>query len=524
MNSLGGYLDDAYITWLAPVMNCCGSLRKQQQQYEPTRGIEKSTAISYDQPHLIPPPVIEPPKVPMSRSREWVSRASARGNFTVKRTFNAYNGPRRPRIGHPSNFRHIANALPSKREGSGFRPLELSIYQPHNQLSPILPHFTPEQPPTLANNPSDSTCPSETATHSRSDSALSFRIPRKPLRSNSEESSDQGSQHQPQSASVNPQELVAALEKQLPQIPPAARLRSMTEPPVYRRVKTALQEKSEIEQRLKKIDTILEERRSVYLSSRAASVFEEPGSTSIPLPLAPAQSESFFVEHASASPLSQSERPKTAPSKIVHAPDHSDTFAGASSSLRAIRRTQIEELEKSLPPPPLPLVLQQPHPPLRKKKSFSRISHWLRGNGASDSDLSRYISTDVVTNTPKNITAREGFYQCVDFSNYSSGSGSHRRMTTTSISTISTLPESDLDEPTLPTSWSPQSTPSRGSNRNLRATDEVNSVTIVGRDSEERTSVELIRTRTFGQKETEAWRVGQMPSFAPERGDVGVAF
>lgn len=58
------------------------------------------------------------------------------------------------------------------------------------------------------------------------------------------------------------------------------------------------------------------------------------------------------------------------------------------------------------PPPPLPLLL--PRPPLRKKKSFSRVSTWLSGGH------SRHLSLDSVTNAPVPVTARDGFYQCVD--------------------------------------------------------------------------------------------------------------
>lgn len=81
----------------------------------------------------------------MSRSKSFASRASSRGSFSVRRKLNAYNGPRRPRmeIGPPSDFRHLENAMPSRRN-EGFRPLELSIYMPQNQLSPILPHFRPD--------------------------------------------------------------------------------------------------------------------------------------------------------------------------------------------------------------------------------------------------------------------------------------------------------------------------------------------------------------------------------------------
>lgn len=235
--------------------------------------------IAYDQPRLIPPPVPEPQDRSFSSNRGWVdqsrdfaSRAPSRGSFSVKRTWTS-NGSRRPQIGAPSDFRHVERGLPPTRVRNGFRPLELSIYLPENRLSPILPHFAPEEPQPSRYSESV-TDRMESLSHSRSDSALSFRIPRKPLKSNSRASSDWKGQDEERHVSLSPDQLLAALESQLPKEPPTARLRSMTEPPVYQRVQSALHEKLELEQRLKDIDVIIEERRSLYMSSRATSIYE----------------------------------------------------------------------------------------------------------------------------------------------------------------------------------------------------------------------------------------------------------
>ncbi|KAJ4400896.1 hypothetical protein N0V85_005644 [Neurospora sp. IMI 360204] len=76
--------------------------------------------------------------------------------------------------------------------------------------------------------------------------------------------------------------------------------------------------------------------------------------------------------------------------------------------------------------PPLPLVLR---PPLRKKKSFSRVSNWLFPGGgcstvsdhSSSSSTDTYhshskrqdsISKDSITNVPRPIKENEGYYQC----------------------------------------------------------------------------------------------------------------
>lgn len=243
--------------------------------------------IEHHQPRLIPPPIPERQERPSTRGSEWVSRrsksfasrASSRGSFSVRRK-NAYNGTRRPQISGPTDFRHVENALPRRRET--FRPLELSIYMPNNQLSPILPHFgaiddLSFQPDHLNDLP----FPPTALTHSRSESALSFRIPRKPIRSSSRASSEWTAHFRPRPESLSAQELLAAVGIELPKAPLPARLRAMTEPPAYERVKSALHEKFELERRLKDVDELIEERRSVYLSSRPTSRAASSRPTSI---------------------------------------------------------------------------------------------------------------------------------------------------------------------------------------------------------------------------------------------------
>jgi hypothetical protein len=265
-------------------------------------GVEKPMTILHHQPRLVPPPVPEPQDSRssshewMSRTKTFASRASVRGSFSVRRKLNAYNGSRRPHIGAPTDFRHVQNALP--RRADRFRPLELSIYMPDNQLSPLLPHFG------AVDDEADSilSYPAPALVHSRSESALSnFSIPRKPLNAHKSvhgrleglsvhtTSSSSGSEQAAQPLqsrlglpeSPSAQELMAALQEELPQSPPKARLRSNTEPPriINResaqvdRVKMVLQEKLELEKRLQDLDSIIEERRSVYMSSRANSIY-----------------------------------------------------------------------------------------------------------------------------------------------------------------------------------------------------------------------------------------------------------
>jgi len=75
-------------------------------------------------------------------------------------------------------------------------------------------------------------------------------------------------------------------------------------------------------------------------------------------------------------------------------------------------RSDDRYLERPLAPP-LPLVLR---PPLRKKKSFSRVSNWLFPAGADGKDdfpHRRDMSVNSVTNAPRPIRGNEGFYQSV---------------------------------------------------------------------------------------------------------------
>lgn len=556
-----GYLDDAYRTWLSSMLSCCGETLKEQAPIRGNShlpacinlsnsilGVEKPMRVEHHQPRLVPPPIPEPQERPSTRGREWVrrsrsfaSRASSRGSFSVRRKLDAYNGPRRPRqftISAPTDFRHVENVIPRRKEV--FRPLELSIYMPENQLSPILPHFSTIDDLTFPSDAlKDLPYPPAALTHSRSGSALSFRIPRKPLRSSSRASSEWTAHFKPRPESLTAQELLAALETELPKPPPPARLRAMTEPPAYERVKSALHEKLELERQLKDIDELIEERRSIYLSSRPASratstrptsmtsvyqdsegsylpfSFQSHHSQSLePMPTPPPAKPSFAARVAL--PLAD-QRPRTAPSKTVHIPTRLKSFTEASATFAAPPPFQTPSPSKTIkpkrslpPPPPLPLALQAPHP-LRKKKSFSRVSNWLFP------EHTRNISLESVTNTPKPVTAKEGFYQCVELAQ-----SAPTRMSVTSASTISTL-ESELDEPTAPTTWTPQSSPGGAGKRDVTirtlSMDEV-------RDDR---SIELTRMRTFGEKEMsadETWRMEpiNMQERAPGRNSVGVAF
>lgn len=254
--------------------------------------------ILHHQPHLIPPPVPEPQYQPAA-VRAWATRTksvSNRMSFSAKRHLNAYNGLGKPYIGAPTDFRHVQNGF-SRQNDENFRPLELSIYMPENRLSPLFPHFG-----TL-DEESVSSHPPAVLTHTRSESALSnFTIHRKPLNSHPSMIRRLDSAGQPiadmslptvnrlskplpeRPESISTVDLMAALQEDLPISPPHALIRASTEPLriLHRRdseqvdrVKSVLHEKIVLEKQLRQIDSVIEERRSIYKSSRPADIYEE---------------------------------------------------------------------------------------------------------------------------------------------------------------------------------------------------------------------------------------------------------
>lgn len=93
-------------------------------------------------------------------------------------------------------------------------------------------------------------------------------------------------------------------------------------------------------------------------------------------------------------------------------------------------------------------------------------------------------------------------------------------MSTSTVSTVSTL-ESELDEPTIPTTWTPDSSPGIGQKRDVQ----IREFSIETERNDK--SLELTRVRTFGEKEMgpdERWRMEPMPGHVPGRNSVGVAF
>ncbi|KAL8977535.1 MAG: hypothetical protein Q9205_006682 [Flavoplaca limonia] len=255
--------------------------------------VNKQAEICYQQPQPISAPLFDFDDIrPASRasrasqfiaeSRNLASRASRRASSATRRSTS-----RRPTIGAPSDFRRVD--LPRGRTPN-FRPLQLSIYLPGNEL-PCLPTFQEAEEEDNAGL----VYPAQALVKSRSDSMLSrpsasFTIPRKPVPSRtvsldqtrcSMESrftfndlssiADSRAVHRRPSlaARQSTQDFLDSLDARLPQSPPALQHKSGPEPvyTLYRRaseqslrLRTHLEERSRIESLLPECDTILEEK------------------------------------------------------------------------------------------------------------------------------------------------------------------------------------------------------------------------------------------------------------------------
>jgi hypothetical protein len=464
--------------WPSWLTSCCAPLVSSEDR-RPRRINEKQAyPVIYDQPLHHPEPVAMPKHRNMSENSTRDSVSSKRRRFW---SFSS-NNSRRPLISAPSDFRHVAHSAdpffdypePTPSRASNlrpakqlphrpYRPLELSIYQPDNRVSPLLPHFEPrpanpapssdfseECVSELSDCPSEEVPPSLEYQKSFSGSPMSFHTPRRNV-TGSAPGSSFGEDDIP------------------PLIPPKSRGRSRaySSPDVNKVKERVASAMLEVEKLQKQIDDVIE-RQSLYVPSRPATPHSvarsmhgmsstyRPGDESHPLmpselepmpsiPALPPAAPSF-AQRLNSDII---ERPHTAPIRSPRAPVRTPVTpprrARTPGEPRTPSSTSSPPRRENLPPPPpLPLVLR---PPLRKKKSFSRVSSWL----FPGSQHSRNMSFDSVTNAPRPIRGNQGFYQV------SQGGTSLRRRSTDSVDTVSTW-ESDEEVRTVPTTCSVGST------------------------------------------------------------------
>ncbi|KAK3687293.1 hypothetical protein B0T22DRAFT_478631 [Podospora appendiculata] len=515
MRTLGSLLAETYASWLRSVSSCCGYDEK------PRQSTEKSIVVLREQPSFIPPPIAAPlwsnertyDGTLEQESGRLGRRSSSRGSGSTRKLWLSRSVSRRPQISGPSDFRHIQSESfqfpgPVHQQPAPFRPLELSIYLPDNRLSPLLPGLDDEEgrittPPPVhyAAGSKQWDSSNGTLTNDRSYSSMSFHIPRKHLREGSNVSS---------SNTVTP-----------PRIPPKSRARAYTSPSpspspdrLIERIASAMIEKERLQA---EIDSVVE-RQSIYVNSRPStghglkgeelddinnnSLFNQNpwlmGATDLePMPSIPAlpAAAPSFAERVD-------NRPRTAPATRTGVSNlHTNTnmpmpvpqpmtpqettlaLAAAAFSSHppttplSYTRVRIENsptkefkddalFDRPLAPP-LPLVLR---PPLRKKKSFSRVSSWLF---PGTEDHKRGMSLDSVTNLPRPVKESDGFYQCISppsattptapgggmfEHHHREREGDHSEDTVSSVSTWETEEEDDEGQ-TVPTTWSPGSSP-----------------------------------------------------------------
>ncbi|KAI0111934.1 hypothetical protein F4814DRAFT_424126 [Daldinia grandis] len=427
MKALGGMLAETYASWSFSISECCSSFTSSHSDEKPRQpAVPDSFGIIYQGPSFVPPPSAESFRPGTGTSSlEQAPRkrhGSGQSSFSARKLLLRPSSPssRRPQISAPTNFRHLYSesfrfpdyGLAQVRpQPASFRPLELSIYVSDKRLSPILPHFDSPVPPvtppqrvfTLSSRSEDS----PHIPHSRSYSSMSFHIPRRPVNDGSVFDSPQS-------------------DISMPQRPQLAKLRSRTSSAssspmmedLVERVATAMLERDKIQEQ---IDDVIE-RQSIYVSSRPSTAHGQPEMAPMPdIPALPPNAPSF-------SERLSSDRPHTALSQT--------------SVRMPYKANSSRKVENRVPPPPLPLRLR---PPLRKKKSFSRVSTWLFPGGEPNRD----ISLDSLTNGPRPITGADGFYQIHDLEENRRGS----------VDTLSTNSNWTIEEEqTLPTSLSPSST------------------------------------------------------------------
>lgn len=406
------------------------------------------------------------------------SFGSNRMSFSNRKRFRSDASSCRPLISAPSEFRHLSSGSfptslpnhswaqpvqPATPSTTTFQPLQLSMDTLSHHMSPILPSFefpraapsppsAPSPPPAYVSDDSDR---GHQLLRQRSYSSLSFHIPRKRTLD-----------------SVTSAALREIPATNTPPIPPRSRARTHSSTDVdhiRERVASAM---IEMEMLQKEIDDVIE-RQSLYESSRPSTahsmtrtvhgklahrtLFEDKDYANSrllelePMPSIPAlpPSAPSFAERLNVDGDRDS-RPHTAPIK-ASSTKHAAKRTGLAP---AVKRTSASSQTQNVPPPPLPLVLR---PPLRKKKSFSRVSTWL----FPDPSHRRDMSVDSVTNVPRPVTNRDGFYQCVEdgevVGNFSYGS----------LNSLSTFRSDEDDEEvtrpnqriTTPTRMSLEATP-----------------------------------------------------------------
>ncbi|KAI1754097.1 hypothetical protein F4782DRAFT_529025 [Xylaria castorea] len=402
-----------------------------------------SFSIIRDEPSFMPRPSAMPlrntPEVLGEERASKKRRGLGWSGFSAKKRLlpSDTSLPRRPRISPPSDFRHVysdsfhfpeSTLSQPKLQSTSFNPLQINLSMSDTHLSPILPRLDYSSPPVTPPpraytipSPNDSDSPA--MSHQRSHSSQSFSIPRRPVNGSSVFESSRSNTPTPQR--LQP----VRMRGHISPSPPTPIMEDLVE-----RVANAMLERDRLQE---KIDDVVE-KQYIYIS-RPSTGHGQPG-------LCLDDKEKSLQQHNLIIMAGMEPMPET-PALPPNAPSFSERLSSdhiQSTSIQAPTRTRYEanssrKITGRVPPPPLPLRLR---PPLRKKKSFSRVSSWLFPVGAGHK---REISLDSITNAPKPVTGGQGFYQV-------SRPEADRRSSFDSESTVS---DWTVEEQTILTSLSP---------------------------------------------------------------------
>ncbi|CAD6499917.1 BgTH12-04022 [Blumeria graminis f. sp. triticale] len=365
----------------------------------------------------------------LRRTKSSASRTSLRRNTSAKDNPDAPSNPPKytplELLKVDSHTHHRDNV---------FRPLKLDLSKPDDEWSPTVPH-TGQSPPRKPSRYSKE-LPDPNA-------------PRIPLHTKPTSSNQAGQYETHPNSSPDDHSALIVTRKENPGSRSHHRTRS--EPAPHERVDISLAEKMNLLEQLKNVESDIE-KRNRFLYSRPSSrsnsrpssqrdsrSFSRPTSRASkknslnfnpyePLPPYPVQ----VVGQFSSLPTFHAHQNSTV-SEPYHDQPPPVSIRNRSFSMSSSRSHTIYRPDQGIPLPPLPLVLQAPS--FDKTRPLSRVSSWL--TTSSQHEISR--SSNSVTNTPRPITGRDGFYQCVE--QYS-----------ISTDTSTTVTNSYLSQPTTCTS------------------------------------------------------------------------
>ncbi|KAI0197604.1 hypothetical protein F4808DRAFT_294244 [Astrocystis sublimbata] len=314
-----------------------------------------------------------------------------------KRLSSKTSSSRRPQISAPSDFRHVysdsfhvpgSRLYQTKLPPTSFFPLDSNLSVSDTQLPPNLPRVNRPRalvtpPPRAYATPSPCFSDRSAISHQRSDSAQSFRIPRRPVPGGLVFDASRSNTPTPEQLRPVRMRPVRGRSRRSPP-PPSPIMEDLVE-----RVANAMLERDRLQE---KIDDMVE-KEYFYTSgsSRPSTDTDDgqPGMEPMPETLARPPNAPSFSERLSSDRVQQNASAQV-PARARYEANSSRKMTGRA------------------PPPPLPLRLR---PPLRKKKSFSRVSRvssWLFPTTAAHK---REISLDSITNAPKPVTSNQGFYE-----------------------------------------------------------------------------------------------------------------